>query len=71
MAIQMLKFIKPRSINRGKMHTIKWQDHQSRLEATFWTRSCNEVDIATVMVKNDMDTSDLLVFVCDSIMLLS
>lgn len=41
------------------MHTIKRQDHES----TFRIRSCNEVDIATVLGKNDMDTSDRL-FVC-------
>lgn len=40
------------------MHTIKRQDHQSRYESTFWIRSCNKVDIATVLGKNDMDTSD-------------
>lgn len=56
---------KPRSILNilGRMHTIKRQDHQSRYESTFRIRSCNEVDIATVLGKNDMDTSDRL-FVC-------
>lgn len=36
----------------------------------FWIRSCNEVDIVIVMVKNDMDILDFLVFVCDFIMFL-